>query len=244
MLTNELSRGRDSCHKAGYKEGKITVYFCCCLYSIIFCIIQVADDVIFLAAEQGAIVIRRGQAIFTWSSFLKHYGNIQGWDRRLQRKPKQGRANWTHGYFQVCHGPAQAMTLTALTHWVLRSCDDVTAQSCEISHIWSCPLHKTSDTRTTARLGLHCLHNKFLINTQGKRLPPCWNMAYGQINGTYLFPNSQTLQIYLSYLIIASVPPLFQNEGICKIRKGEGREQKSTGFSVTMVLKVRQYLPW
>lgn len=54
---------------------------------------------------------------------------------------------------------------------------DVTAQSrtkCEICHVWSCPLHKPRDTRATARLGLHCLYNNFLINTQGERQSPSW----------------------------------------------------------------------
>lgn len=151
--------------------------------------------------------------------------------------------NWTHWYSQASH---RAMTLTGPTHCVLWSCDDVTTQSrtrCEISHVWSCSLQKPCETRAMARLGLHCLYKNFLINTQGKRESPCWKMAYGEINGIHLFPSSQTLQIHLSFVITASVPSPFQNEGICKIRKGEGRENQRIGFSVTMMLKLRHCLP-
>lgn len=67
-------------------------------------------------------------------------------------------------------------------------------------------------------------------------------MAYGEINRMYLFPSSQTLQMHLSFLIIASVPSRFQNEGICKIGKGEGREHQSIGFLAQTVFTFVTFL--
>lgn len=160
--------------------------------------------------------------------------------------PNKAEQNWTHWYFQVSHRLSQAIALTGPPYCEFWGCDDVVTRSrtrCKISHVWSCPLQKACETRVMARLGLHCLCNNFLANTQGKRQLLCWNMAYREINGTYLFPSSQTLQVHLSFLIIASVPSPFQNIGICKIRKGEGKENQSIGSSVTMMLKLSQCLP-
>lgn len=155
-----------------------------------------------------------------------------------RESPNKEEGYWTHWYLQASHGPTQAMTVTGRTHYVCSEARMMlqlrTGQ--DMRSVTSDPALNTNP------VGLHCLYNSFLINTQGRRQPPCWNMAYRKINGIYLFPSSQTLQIHLSFLI-ASVLSRFQNEGICKIGKGEGREHQLIGFSVTMVLKLRQCLP-
>lgn len=77
--------GRDSCHKAGYEEGKNNSVF---LLLSLFCNIlynPIADDAIFLAAEQGAIVIRRGQAHF----HMKQLSETLQQHSRMGQKPAE-----------------------------------------------------------------------------------------------------------------------------------------------------------